>query len=245
MTNLRLRLVEIGLIATLGLAGASRPVAAEPDRDDGDDVQIEVGTDRDLNYVYFRTDKSTTMSGRISDIDRARRYKQPNERIVWFRDGGREYVIRDAAAFKEIETIWRAVQGLGEAQSKLGKQMSELGHKMEELGSQQGLLGARQGTLSTREAALSMRESRRSLSDAQRAEIARQREALQQEIRELDKQVQALEKPIKELDRRMEPLSREMDALGKKMEAAEHKASGEMRSLFQRAIASGVARQVK
>jgi bla regulator protein blaR1 len=245
MMNLRLRSVGIGLLAIAGLMGLDpiTPVAADPGGDDDDDITI--GGDADLNYVLFRDDKTTSMSGKLSDIERARRYKQPSERILWFRDGGHEYVVRDPATLKEIETLWRPVNELGEAQGKLGSQVGELGRKMGELGSQQGLLGTRQGTLSTREATLSIRESNDSLSDAQRADLARRRAALKQQIRELDKQMRALEKPMRELEARMEPLNREMEVLGKKMEGLAHKAKGEMRTVLRRTIASGVAKQVK
>jgi bla regulator protein BlaR1 len=241
MMNLRLRLVEIGLLAVLGLLVPISPVAAET----CDDDDAVAGADEDLNYIYFHDDNTTSMSGKVSDIDRARRHKQPNERIVWFRDGGHEYVIRDPAMIKEVDTLWRPVKEIGDVQGKLGSQMGELGRRMGELGSQQGLLGTRQGTLSTREATLSIRESNGSLSDAKRAELARLRTALKQQMRDLEKQMRALEKPMRELEARMEPLSREMDVLGKKMEVVSRKAQGEMRTVFRRAIASGIAKQVK
>lgn len=240
MKKLRLRPGAIGVVATLCLAGAHGPLTAEPNRDD----TITIG-DGDLTYVHFRDDKHTSMSGKLSDIERARRHKQPNEQVLWFRDQGREYVIRDPATLKEAEAVWRPVNEIGAAQGKLGHQLGELGRKLGQLGSQQGLLGTRQGTLATREATLSLRESNSSLSDAQRTELARQRAALQQQARELDKQMRGLEKQTKELETRMEPLSREMEVLGKKMEAAAPRAQGELRGLFQRSIASGIAKQVK
>jgi len=242
MMNLRLRVVEVGLITALGLSGPIGSAAADPDCDDDG---VVVNGDSDLTYVHFLDDKTTSMSGKLSDIDRARRFKQPNERIMWFRDGGREYVIRDPATLKEIEVIWRPVKEIGDAQGKLGKQMGELGRKMGELGSQQGLLGTRQGTMSTRQATLSMRESNRSLSDAQRADLARQRGVLQDQMRALEQQMRALEAPMKELEARMQPLNREMEVFSKKMEPAARKAKGELRALFQRTIASGIAKPVK
>jgi bla regulator protein BlaR1 len=247
MMNLRLRPVGIGVLAVLGLAGTLSPVAAEPtcNDDDDDDDEVVSSGEADLNYIYFRDDNTTSMSGKVSDIERARRHKQPNERIVWFRNGGQEYVIRDPATLKEIDTIWRPVNEIGDVQGKLGKQVGELGRRMGELGSQQGLLGTRQGTLATREATLAMRESSDSLSDAQRAKLARQRAELQQQARGLEKQMRALEKPMRELETRMEPLTREMEVLGKKMEVAAHKATGELRAVFRRTIASGIAKQVK
>jgi len=57
--------------------------------------------DRDLNYVYFRDDKQPVDGPEPNkDIERARRFKQPGEQLLWFRDGGQDYVIRDPATLK-------------------------------------------------------------------------------------------------------------------------------------------------
>ena len=45
-----------------------------------------------LNFVLFFDDDQTTMSGRVpKDLDRAKSFKRPGERLLWFRKDGREY----------------------------------------------------------------------------------------------------------------------------------------------------------
>ena len=63
----------------------------------------------ELNYVYFQDDNHTSMSGDTRDIERARRFKQAREPVLWFRDGGQEYILRDPAVLKQAEATWRPV----------------------------------------------------------------------------------------------------------------------------------------
>lgn len=237
--NTRFRLA---LLAALTLAGTSRHAGADPG---SHTAPATASREPELNYVYFMDDNHTSMSGSTKDIEIARRFKQAKEPVLWFRDGGQEYVVRDPAVLKQIEATWKPVVELGEAQGKLGTQQGELGTQQGELGSQQGVLGARQGTLAVRESALDLRDNTGSLSDAERTELTRQRHELRRQQRTLDKQMRALDRPMRELGEKMEVLGREMEALGRKMEAASHKAEAELRALLRRAIASGAAKPAR
>jgi len=242
MMNTRFRPVELGLLVVLGLAGVPDRVRADPDRATPTVTSDRKDRDHDLNYVYFHDDNNTTMSGDMKDIERARRLRHGKEPLLWFRDAGQEYVIRDAATLKQLEVVWKPVRELGEAQGKLGSQQGELGRQQGELGTRQGVLGTRQGTLAVRESALDMRSSNDSLSPAERDQLAKRRDELRQQQRALRKEMRAFEKPMRELGDRMQVLGREMEALGQKMTAASAKAEAELRALFKRAIASGLAR---
>lgn len=245
MMNTRFR--PVGLVATLAaltLSGLAGDAAAHP-RNGAPGSDPARPSEPELNYVYIHDGDHISMSGDTRDIERARRLRQGNEALLWFRDAGQEFVLRDAALLKQIDVLWKPVEELGDAQGKLGSQQGALGQQMGELGAQQGLIGTRQGALSLREASLSMRENRDSLSDDDRAQLARQRRELRHQMRALEKQMRAFERPMKELGDRMEVLGREMEALGRKMEVASHKAEGELRGLLRRAVSSGTARPVK
>jgi bla regulator protein blaR1 len=231
------------VVAALTLGGPSRDAAAHPRN--GGDPDAAHQHEPELNYIYFRDGEHVSMSAATRDIERARRHRQGNERLLWFRDGGHEFVLRDAALLKQFDVVWKPVEELGEAQGKLGGQQGELGRQMGELGAQQGLLGTRQGTLSVRQATLSIREGSENLTDDDRAQLARQRRELKNQMRALEKQMRALERPMKELGERMNALGREMDALGRKMDAASRKAETELRGMLRRAVTSGTAKPVK
>src|SRR6185436_8781120 len=158
MMNTRLRPVGLATLAALTLGGLAGDAAAHPRN--GDPARP---SEPELNYIYFHDGDRVSMSGDMRDIERARRFRQGNELLLWFRDAGQEFVLRDPGLLKQIDVLWKPVEELGEAQGKLGSQQGELGRQMGELGAQQGLLGTRQGALSVREASLSMRENSDSL----------------------------------------------------------------------------------
>jgi hypothetical protein len=243
MVNLRLRglrVVELGVLATLGLAGLPHLASADP----GPTARV-VAAEPELNYIYFQDDDRTSMSGDSRDIARAQRFRQGKETLLWFRDGGQEYVVRDPAVLKQVDATWRPVRELGEAQGKLGSQMGELGRQQGAYGAQQGVLGTRQGALAIREAALDMRSSHEQLTPAETAAIDHQRSELRKQQKALGKEMRAFKKPMRELDEQMGTLSREMDGLSQKMDLASHKARADMRSAIRQAIANGTAKPAK
>jgi bla regulator protein blaR1 len=215
--------------------------------------------DRDLSYVMFLDEDRTTMSGSSSDIERARRFKRPGEQLLWFRQAGREYVVRDPAILRQVEALWKPVHVIGEQQGKLGAEQGELGSKQGEIGARQGVigaeqgtLGARQGELGARQGALAAREAGRELSAAEKGAIETERREIELQMRDLSRQMAQLgekmrefEKPMRELGDQMEVLGKEMGVLGRKMEEEVRKAEAEMRALVARAIASGDAQEVK
>jgi hypothetical protein len=211
-----------------------------------------------LTFVFFLDDDQTTMSGSTNDIARARRFRSGGGQLLWFRQDGREYVIRDADVLREVQAIWEPVNQLGEEQGKLGTKQGELGTrqgeigtKQGELGTEQGRLGTRQGVLGTRQGTLAGREAA-GLSRAERADIEREHQAIDREMRDLDQQMRALtdkmrefDKPMRNLGDEMEVLGRQMAVLGGKMDEASREANAAMRALFERAIASGSAQAVQ
>jgi hypothetical protein len=234
MMNTQLRAAS-RLLAILGLIGgvAVDRAFAEP-----------TGQSDELNYVHFDGDH-TSMSGSSKDIARARRLRQGDEPLLWFRDGGREYVVRDPALLKQTEALWLPVSELGEAQGKLGTEQGKLGRQQGLLGARQGLIGTRQSALAAREATLDIRANNESLTPAQSAEIARQRRELKAQMHKLDGEMGELAKSMEALSDQMQVRGREMEVLSKKMEAASARATAELRVLTRQAIASGAARPVK
>jgi bla regulator protein blaR1 len=217
------------------------------------------GDDRDLNFVFFITENHTTMSGSMNDINRARQFKRAGEQLLWFRQGGREYVIRDRGMLRQIEDLWAPVGAIGDQQGVLGHDQGEIGKLQGELGAKQGLIGleqgkigGRQGILGERQGRLADEESRRSLSATGREKVELERRTLDQEMRALDEQMRVLDdkmreldRPMRELDDKMAQLDREMQELDRKMKIAQERAEKAMREILDRAIASGIAEVVR
>lgn len=238
MMKLRAVLLELSLVACVGatsLLGPARTALA--------DDTVAAPREPSLLYVLLRDKDSATMSGSTDDLARAKQHRQGSEPMMWFREGGHEYVIRDLGLLAQIEETRRPLTELGEQMGKLGTKMGDLGKKQGELGRQQSLIGVRQGTLAVREASLSMRESRQR-SDADRVELARQRQVIADQARALDVQMESLGTQMAALGTKMEPLSREMNVLSTKMQVLLRKVEGELHVQIKRAIASGLAKRV-
>jgi bla regulator protein blaR1 len=214
--------------------------------------------EHDLNYVLFIDGDRTTMSGSTRDIATARRYRRTGEPILWFRHGGREYVVRDQRILDQVTALWKPVNELGGKQGELGGRQGELGAKQGEIGARQGELGAEQGALGARQGALGARQGamaawdRRPQTEADRRAFDEERRQIDLEMRALDAQMRALdakmrevEKPMQDLGRQMAVLGKEMEVLGRQMEEEARKAETGMRALLDRAVSTGAAEAVK
>ncbi len=118
-------------VPLLYVAAALQPVvkAQEPPRTAGD---------KSLDsYVVVHGD-NVSMSGSIEDLRRAQgfRYKLADD-FIWFRRGGKAYVIRDAATVKAARKLFEPQEELGERQSELGEQQAKLGELQAKLGEKQ------------------------------------------------------------------------------------------------------------
>jgi beta-lactamase regulating signal transducer with metallopeptidase domain len=212
----------------------------------------------ELQFVLFRDDQNTTMSGRSGDAERARLHRRPGEPLLWFRYGGQEYVVRDRGVLREVEELWEPVGRIGEEQGRIGAQQGEIGAEQGRIGAQLGEIGARQGrvgaqlgVIGARLGVLATREAA-GLSASERRAVEREREELEAESRRLGEQMDALSREMDEADEpmddrggEMEELGRQMAVLGGRMEAAVERANAGMLTLVRRAIQSGAAVAVR
>ena len=252
-------IVATAVVAMLPIRLTARPDVIEPGVALSTPAADQSGPkEPHLNYVLFLDEHHTNTSGTRQDIDTARRYRRNGERLLWFRDDGREYVLRDPSTLDRVLELWRPVDELGEQmgvvggrQGELGAQQGAIGERQGRIGAEQGRIGAKQGELGARQGELAAREVRARSDGDRRAIEAAYRQiddemrALDRQMRETDTRMRELEKPMDDLNVRMEALGREMDALGKKMDEAVKKAEGEMRVLLDSAISSGTAVKVK
>jgi bla regulator protein blaR1 len=214
--------------------------------------------EREINYVLFLDDHHTNMSGSTRDIELARRHRRTGERLLWFRQAGREYVVRDASVIDQVVNLWAPVNVIGDEQGKVGARQGEIGARQGEIGqrqgrvgSEQGVIGAKQGTIGDRQGRLAAREAsartdeeRRSI-DAEHRRLDEDMRALDRQMQELDAKMRDLDKPMRDLDDQMKVLDREMQALDVKMRDAVKRAETEMLTLMDKSIASGAAMSVQ
>ena len=212
----------------------------------------------EINYVLFLDGPSTETSGTSQDMETARRYRRGGERLLWFRQNGREFVVRDPAVIQQVLDIWKPVNVIGAQIGKLGGRQGELGARQGELGARQGRIGAEQGAIGAQQGALGARQgvlAERQISvrsDAERRSIDEEyrridedMRALDRQMRELDARMREFEKPMDDLNKQMDVLNREMAVVSTTMQAAVDQAKTEMQALMDKSIGSGVAAPVK
>ncbi|TQM05706.1 beta-lactamase regulating signal transducer with metallopeptidase domain [Pseudoxanthomonas sp. 3HH-4] len=182
-------------------------------------------------YVLIDGD-DVTMAGHSDDIRTAQRLKQSGAPVLWVRQDGKQYVVRDAATLQRVKAAHLPVQQLGEQQGKLGEQQGALGERQGNLGAKQGELGVKMAAIASEQAAAAMQGA-----DARQAAIDRRMDALADQQEQLARQQEALA-------RQQEPLARQQEALSRKQMAASDKLQRDVARLLDDAIRSGKAQQL-
>ena len=127
-----------------------------------------------------------TMAGRSDDIVTARKQQQGNAPVLWVRQDGQQYVVRDPDTLKRIKAAHAP---------------------MEALGAQQGELGVKMSAIATEQAAAAMRGG-----EGRQVELDRKMEALAREQEALAKRQEALARQQEPLARQQEALARQQAA---------------------------------
>jgi hypothetical protein len=167
-----------------------------------------------LSYVLLSPGNgSSTMSGSMDDLRRAKSLRSGGEALLYVRHGGAAYVIRDPATLRQAQAIFQPQQALGARQAELGSRQAALGARQAKLGAEQARLGGQQANASPSRAG--------AIAGHQHA-LGRQQGVLGQEQGELGRQQNAL--------------GREQARLGRL-------ADEKMRSLIADAVRRGVAQR--
>jgi len=193
-------------LAVIALAALSSLVMALP--------SAVIAADH-ASYVLFAPgSESTSMSGSVDDIQRARGLRVGSEALLYVRQGGASYVIRDPATLREANAIFKPQAEMGARQAELGSRQAALGSKQAALGAQQARLGALQADAMPSE----------------QAELARQQGELGRRQGELGEQQAAL-------GEQQSALGREQDRLGRI-------ARDKFEALLADALKRGVAQRI-
>jgi beta-lactamase regulating signal transducer with metallopeptidase domain len=188
------------------------------------------GSDESFVLLYGDRD-SVTMSGSTDDIRRAKSLRgSSNGDLLWFRRGGKEYVVRDSALLRQVTDLYKPVTELGARQGELGGRQGALGGKQGALGAKQGALGAELGAMAA--------------DRARRGDDAADRD-LERREKEIDRKMEELSRQMEDLGRQQEELGRQQEELGRQQEAASARADKELHELMDRAIRSGAAQEVR
>jgi len=133
----------------------------------------------------------------------SRRLEGPGP-AFWFRDGGREYVVRDPALVAEVERAMAPLRELGEQMRAAGRDLGREGAALGRRGARMATLGAR---MARAQARLAEREARRGRAADARAEMEALREQMDRMRADLEAERDRREGTMKERSQRLEELS--------------------------------------
>lgn len=159
------------------------------------------GQQSEDGYALVRPNgRGTTMNGSGADWNdiEAAKSKIPGD-FLWFRQGGKAYVVRDPGVLARVIDAWAPVERLGGDMDDYGGEMDQHGKVMEALGREM-----------ERAAGNIDRKQDRAL-ERKMAALGRQQEQLSRQMEKLGRQMEDAN------GARRESLHREMDQLGKKM----------------------------
>ena len=171
-------------------------------------------TQRFAYVMMSQGSRHITMRGSRTDIDRARSLRRGEEALLYVRQDGASYVVRDPETLRAAIELFRPQEALGDRQAELGSRQSALGTRQSRLGDEQARLGERQARAAPREA----------------HDLARQQQALA--VRQ------------QELAREQGGLTRQQDLLSREGDLLARAADARLRALIGGAIQRGVAQRV-
>jgi predicted nucleic acid-binding Zn-ribbon protein len=164
--------------------------------------------------------------------------KTAKEDFIWFRHGGKAYVVNDPAVLAKARDAWAPTERIDTELEKQGAIMNEQGRKMQAIGEQLGrqmtaafnddsvrgterqlnALAVTQDLLARRMDKLSARMDRAE-TDTQRAAIEREMDTVQTQMETVEKQMAAVEAKLAHAHRKADVDQEPARALHAKMEA--------------------------
>lgn len=202
-------------------------------------ANLHTGATQEAYALISQDRDGITMSGSTDDLPQIRSAKRSLQGdFVWFRRGGKSYVIVDAATVAKTREAWRDSDKIGKQMEVLGDQMEVHGDKMSALGTQMEKLSEHSGPTAAMDAAtrqmetLAKQQTGFAAKQAQLAaemvganaagmdELSRKMDALSQQQDALGRQMDAQSRIMDAQSRRMDAQSAPMEALGRQMEEA-------------------------
>jgi len=167
-------------LALAGLALAASMASVPSIAKQSEAAQVSVWSDDESFVLIKGGSESSYMHGSTNDYRVVQSLRSGKEPLLYFRRGGKSYVVRDAALLREAEAIVKPQQELGKRQGELGSRQGDLGKKQGNLGRQQAAAALRQVSGGRAEAARVQAELGRQQAELgrQQAELGRQQAVL-------------------------------------------------------------------
>jgi beta-lactamase regulating signal transducer with metallopeptidase domain len=284
--NWKLALPALGLALTAAIhahagtapaapaAQAAPAVQAKPAAQAKSSVQVTLREERGDAYALVGDGKdSFNMTGNSADWKSIKQLKRSIQgEFLWFRDGGKSWIVQDPDTLAKAHAAWAPVNELGKQMEVYGKEMDTHGKAMESLGKEmeQAATGMRPDEAKVHEIERKMNALSRQMSsvgqqmgkagsDAERDRLSDKMNGLGRQMNELGEQMRAVHeseaqrraqasmeevgKRMNEAGKPMDELGKKMDVLGKQMDRESKTADKAIRGLIRDAMAKGLAQQ--
>jgi hypothetical protein len=180
-------------------------------------VRVKTNPNADA-YVLAHGNDSVSMNASLDDLLRLR--KRHSGEFLWFRRGGRSYLLRDEALLAQAKSLFAPLRSLDPERAVLRRRERALDRREDVLEREEQELDE-----------ISARwedEDREEQSESDRRDLERRKRELKSRMRELEKEQRAVE-----------AIERPLEA---KEEEIEKKAEAELWKLIDHALATGIAR---
>jgi beta-lactamase regulating signal transducer with metallopeptidase domain len=174
-------------------------------------VDVRIGDGRSDYYALVDKHGEHIRSQGSLDMEAVDTLKKlPDGEVLWFRRGGKDYVVTDPAVLARAHAAWRDADAIGKQMEPLSAQMDVHGKKMDALGAKMEALSADHKPTPRMQAA---EREMRALGRKQR-ELAREQSLLQDQVEDArDDEARA-----RVLERKRDALSEQEDALAERMD---------------------------
>jgi beta-lactamase regulating signal transducer with metallopeptidase domain len=270
----KLALPALGLALTAAIHAHAGTAPAAPAAQAKPAVHLTLREERGDAYALVgEGDEGFNMTGNSADWSSIKRLKRSIKgEFLWFRDGGKSWIVQDPDTLAKAHAAWEPVNQLGKQMDAYGKEMDKHGKVMESLGKQmeQAAGGMRPDEARVHELERKMNELGRQMSglgqqigkagsDSERDRLTDKMNSLGRQMNELGEQMRAAHesegqrrarasmdevgKRMNEAGKPMDELGKKMDVLGKQMDRESKTADKAMRGLIRDAMAKGLAQQ--
>jgi beta-lactamase regulating signal transducer with metallopeptidase domain len=213
-------------------------------------MDIDITSDAKRGFVLFDGD-SLIVNGNDADSRTAYRYYKPPVPMLWYRSGGKSYVIHDADIIQEAREAYSSVTDVAREQGELAGRQGALAGEQAGLAAREAALAARESELDGRRAKLQARqEVLQAKSEASAEKVADdmsltgQLDGLDEEAAQINREHADIHRQENDLSQREKDLSREMENLNAKQKEASARVDARMSKLLDEAKTKGIAEPV-
>jgi len=208
-------------------------------------VHVATHTDADHGFALLDGDM-VIVNGSDVDLGEAQRLHKQNEPMLWLRQHGKSYVIRDRDVIKQAEAAYAPSTRLAQAQGELAGKQGELAGQQAALAARQGELASRQVELEGRRTAVeaqhdALRAAGASAEDSGKASLDNALRDIDKEQAEMQRQNMQLDQAHAALSKQEAELSKQEDAMSKQEQLSSQETDRQMDKVLSEAIAKGLA----